>query len=1027
MQEKIVEYVAELDRQYQTGTATEHTYRPALQRLLASMMSELTVTNEPRRIECGAPDYIITDNEMPIGYVEAKDIGTDLNTKAHKEQFNRYLESLDNLIITDYLTFKWYLYGELHQEVTIGQRKGKKFVAEPANFGAFQDLIRSFAASRYQGIGSAEQLAKVLALRARLLANNIAGALKTDEQTGHVSMIGKHLQSFRKVLLRGMMIGEFADIYAQTIAYGMFAAWLNDTTGETFTRSKAERLIPHSNPFLRKFFRYIADDELDVRINWGVDTLANSFNYADRATVQGEFNQKDHDPVIHFFETFLTEYDPALRKSRGVWYTPLPAVRFIIQAVDDILKQDYGLAQGLADSSDRVQILDPALGTGNFLAETIRHVYQSFQNQQGMWQHYVSHHLLPRLNGFEILMAPYAMAHLKLGMLLRQTGYKAPISERLRIYLTNSLEEAHDKTEFLMTDWLSDEANEASRIKRNVPIMVVMGNPPYSGESQNSDEWMDDLMLDYKKEPSGEKLQERNSKWINDDYVKFIRLGQDFIKRNPEGMGVLAFINNHNFLDNPTFRGMRWELLQAFDKIYVFNLHGNSKKKENAPDGGKDENVFDIQQGVSINIFVKAGRKKEGALATVFHSDLYGRRANKFAFLRTKRLKDVKWKKLKPVPPYYFFVAKDFSLQKEYNKGFGVRELFMVNGIGITTAHDEFVIGNKVDLVRRFEEFKSTRPIPELLHEKFNVRKKKGWDIYAGWRNLQKSSSVSEYVESLSYRPFDNRHIFYEDKLVWRCVRAIMQHFLKGDNVGLVTCRQSATNLWTLAFVTKNVVDDSFVSNRTKERGYVFPLYLYPDAEALLENEKRKPNLNDTIVAEFSSRTGLRFIEEKEKTPGTFAPIDLLDYIYAVLHSPIYRERYKEFLKIDFPRVPYPESADKFWALVQLGGKLRRLHLMEGIEPSSNLANFPIAGTNEAETLQYTDGKVRINETQYFDCVPAEVWSFYIGGYQPAQKWLKDRKGQTLNFDDIRHYQKIVSVLKETIEIMNKMDEVMQG
>jgi predicted helicase len=698
---------------------------------------------------------------------------------------------------------------------------------------------------------------------------------------------------------------------------------------------------------------------------------------------------------------------------------PMPAVQFIVEAVDDILKQDFAIPHGLADDSNRVQILDPALGTGTFLAETVRKIYEHFQNQQGMWQSYVSNHLIPRLNGFEILMAPYAMAHLKLEMSLRQSGYRHSTNERLRIYLTNSLEEAYDKTEFLMTEWLSDEANEASRIKQEVPVMVVMGNPPYSGESQNSGEWMDRLLNDYKKEPTGEKLQERNSKWINDDYVKFIRLGQEFVKKN--GEGVLAFINNHSFLDNPTFRGMRWELLKAFDKIFILDLHGNSKKKEVAPDGGKDENVFDIQQGVSINIFVKTGRKKTDSSATVFHCDLYGKRAEKYAILRKKRLQSVKWIKLKPTAPQYFFVAKDFSQQKEYEQGFSVKELFRVNSVGILSMGDSFAFSDsKVEIWKRLELLLDKDYTAIQLNSDYSFGKNYAEFILQAKTKLKLDSNA---LIEIDYRPFEKKWTYFDNKVLWRTRTNVMQHFLKGENVGLVTCRQGATASWELVYVTKKMVDDSFVSNRTKERGYVFPLYLYPPADELMDDVERKPNLNETIVNEMSQRLGLRYT--KEKTKNTFAPIDILDYIYAVLHSPTYRERYKEFLKIDFPRVPYPRDAKKFWKLVKLGEKLRRLHLMEEVAPQSGVANFPIAGTNEVESLRYIDGKVYISDTQYFDHIPSNVWKFYIGGYQPAQKWLKDRKGRTLSFDEIQHYQKIVFVLQETIKTMGAIDALL--
>jgi predicted helicase len=619
IQNVINQYIAELNRLYRAGNATEHTYRFALQQLLENLTSGLTVTNEPKRIACGAPDYIVTRGEIPVGYIEAKDIGVNLNDKAHKAQFNRYKQSLNNLIITDYINFQLFENGDAVASVSIAATDKNGIKADATQFDAFAALVNRFAGYDGQNIQNAEHLSKVMATKARLMANIIENALNSEETDDNNSLDGQ-LKGFREVLIPNITHREFADIYAQTIAYGMFAARLNDETSEKFTRAKAASLIPHSNPFLRKLFHYIAGFDLDERIRWVVDDLADLFNHVDINGIIKEFGKTEHDPIIHFYETFLAEYDPALRKSRGVWYTPQPVVRFIVQAVDDILKQEFGLPQGLSDASTvtmghaplsktyhRVQILDPATGTGTFLAEVVQNIYSRFKSQQGMWQGYATEHLIPRINGFEILMASYAMAHLKLDMLLQQTGYQHSDNKRLRIYLTNSLEEARAKTEIPFAQWLCDEANEASRIKEDVPVMVVLGNPPYSGESQNSGKWMDGLMNDYKKEPSGVRLQEKNSKWINDDYVKFIRYGQYFINKN--GDGILAFINNHSFLDNPTFRGMRYSLLKTFDKIYILDLHGNAKKKETAPDGGKDENVFDIQQGVSINIFVK---KKNG-------------------------------------------------------------------------------------------------------------------------------------------------------------------------------------------------------------------------------------------------------------------------------------------------------------------------------------------------------------------------------------------------------------------------------
>ncbi|MDR1884043.1 MAG: N-6 DNA methylase [Prevotella sp.] len=1038
MQNEIIQYIAELDRLYRTGNATEHSYRPALQRLLENVTTELTVTNEPKRIACGAPDYIVTHGDIPLGYIEAKDIGIDLNGKANREQFDRYRESLGNLIITDYLTFQLFKDGEPVVSVSVGKITPNTIEADTAQLDTFSEMLRLFTGYEGQWIRISEHLSKIMAAKARLLANMIDRALASNEENGTHSL-NDQLTGFRQVLIHDITYREFADVYAQTIAYGMFAAKLNDKTATIFTRGKAAQLIPPSNPFLRKLFQYIAGYDLDSRISWVVDALADLFNHVDIPAILKEFDKKEHDPIIHFYETFLAEYDPALRKSRGVWYTPQPVVRFIVQAVDDILKKDFGLVQGLADASTvtkehpslpaqtyhRVQILDPAAGTGTFLSEVVNNIYAHFKTQQGLWNGYVKEHLIPRMNGFEILMASYTMAHLKLDMLLQQTGYKPTDNKRLRIYLTNSLEEAHPKTETLFAQWLSDESNEASSIKQDVPVMVVLGNPPYSGESQNKStdrkkrNWIETKLDIYKYDDKGIKIP--NTKWINNDYVKFIRFGQYFIEKN--GGGILAYITDNSFLDSSTFKGVRWNLLQTFDNIYILNLHG--KTEENIPNKIKDDNVFDITEGVSINIFIKTGLKDTNALANVYYCDLYGKRNEKYSFLLNNDITSVKWNKLPLDAPHFFFITKNLNNQLEYEKGFGVQELFLKNQGGICSKRDATAFQyRKQDIQSALTDFKNL-PV-EQIKERYKTEKTESRDKKTQYAqsNVINSGIDDKFIKVINYRPFDFRWTYFTDKskgFLAYPVYEIMQHFInKQENIGLITPKINRQISTAYMFIT-NKITDLHILDSEGDSTYIFPLYLYPTTDKLFSDEKRKPNLNEAIVAEISQRLGLPFTEEKEETENTFAPIDILDYIYAVLHSPSYRERYKEFLKIDFPRVPYPQDATQFRKLATLGAKLRRLHLMEGVEPSPDMATYPKEGSNEVEKTQYVSGKVYINDIQYFDNVPPEAWEFYIGGYQPAQKWLKDRKRQILGYDDIVHYQQIIQVLKETGSIMNSI------
>ncbi len=1014
----IQEYIETINKRFRAGISTEHSYRGDLQALLKALAPQVEVTNEPQRIDCGAPDYILTRKNIPVGYIEAKDIGKSLDSKLYKEQFARYQSSLQNLIITDYLEFRLYLDGVFTTSIVLAATESGKIVAKPENFAAFTDLIREF--SRYDGqtIKSASKLSKMMAAKARLLADVIEKALLSDTIEVNTMLneanntLKEQMEGFRQVLIHDITPKQFADIYAQTIAYGMFAARLHDPTLEDFNRKEAAELIPKTNPFLRKLFQYIAGYDLDSRIVWIVDALADLFKATDIAALLKDFGKSTQqlDPVIHFYETFLAEYDPALRKSRGVWYTPEPVVNFIVRAVDEILKTEFGLRDGLADTSKttvavkrattdkrskdgyttqqievhKVQMLDPATGTGTFLAEIVKQIHKQFEGQEGIWSNYVEKHLIPRLNGFEILMASYAMAHLKLDLLLSETGYKPTTDQRFRVFLTNSLEEHHRETGTLFANWLSQEANEANYIKRDTPVMVVLGNPPYSGHSSNKGEWIEKLLEDYKQEPGGGKLKEKNPKWLNDDYVKFIRYGQHFIGKN--GEGVLAFINNHSFLDNPTFRGMRWHLLTTFDRIYILDLHGNSKKKEVCPDGSPDKNVFDIQQGVSINLFVKTGKKKKGELAKVLHYDLYGERADKYDFLWENTLASVGFAELGFSAPQYFFVNKNFDGQNNYEQGFLVNDLFLTNSMGITSGDD----------------FQYVNFSKEILTSAFG----------------------DEFIEKIDYRPFDMRYICYDHSKIARSRSIFMAHLLR-RNVAITLIRRSRSNNFISPFTVNHIVDKCISSSL--DNANIFPLYLYPESGNQITtdgSQQRTPNLNKTIVDEIAASIGLTFTPEKEESAATFAPLDILDYIYAVLHCPGYREKYKEFLKIDFPRVPYPKSQETFRKLAALGAELRQLHLLESPALEQRLTSYPVSGDNFVGKLNYQEGKVYINETQYFDGVPLVAWEFYIGGYQPAQKWLKDRKGKELSFEDVRHYQRIIVALSETNRIMGEIDKI---
>lgn len=1029
VKEILKQYAKAVDEQFLTGIATEHSYRPALQKLLSELLSDCVVINEPARIKCGAPDFIITHKktDQPVFFVEAKDVfDADLDgMKGHKEQFDRYKASLDYIIFTDYLDFHVYEHGEWTQNVRLIEQQGThlRLVADAEE--RFLGIIAHLASSRPQSITSPTKLAQQMAAKARLLAEAVRGAFAEGEESAYDnSQLQAQLDAFRNILIHDLTPESFADIYAQTIAYGMFAARLHDDTPEDFSRHEASNLIPKSNPFLRTIFQQIAGYDLDERIAWIVDDLAQTFLVTDVEKVMKAYtgNALHSDPMIHFYEDFLSAYDPKLRKARGVWYTPQPVVNFIVRAVDEILQRDFHLPMGLADYSKakhevvndyydgtrktsktitreehRVQILDPATGTGTFLAEVVRQIYQKFQGMEGMWQGYVEEHLLPRLHGFELLMASYAVAHLKLDLQLRGLGYDTSNTknQRLRIYLTNSLEEFHPDTGTLWANWLSTEATEANHIKRDCPVMVMVGNPPYNNSSTNNNPWILDKIKDYK-----EGLNERKLN-LDDDYVKFIRLAQDYIERN--GQGIVGFITNNNYIDAVTFREMRHKLLLTFDDIYIIDLHGNTRKKEQAPDGGKDENVFDIMQGVSINIFVRQSDHKQGKLGRVFYKDLYGSRGSKYEYLEAHSLaKDVEWKELDISDPYYFFIPKDFSLKSEYEKGVLIKELMNQYNSGIQTKRDPLNIHfSEVERVVLSTDFQQL-PIEDIVR-KYNVSDSRDWQVSLAKKDLTENRVLSNVM---LYRPFDYRFVNYTGKtkgIMGYPRYELMKHLLR-ENEALCCIRINNRNEETY-FITDKVVDKTLLSS--KDDISFFPLYLYTET---IEGEKRVPNLNPEEWAKFNQAVG------RDTTPE-----ELLHYIYGVLHSPSYRERYKEFLKIDFPRIPLPENEEEFASKGAIGKQLIDLHLMHDAHTWPISTTFPVGGNCLIDAIRYENGCVWINDSQYFGNVPEAAWNAYIGGYQPAQKWLKDRKGRSLSFDDIFHYHHIIYALTQTQRLMSEL------
>ncbi len=1083
-------YLKSIATKLARGDASEHTYRSTLEKLIEALGDDITATNEPKRIKCGAPDFIITKGIVPLGYIETKDIGKSLqaieadakkaNPKtADGKQLKRYLGSLSNLIFTDYLEFRWFYNGEKRLVVRIAQETDSgKIRFEKEKGDEFFKLISAFLETETVSVDSPIALAKKMASIAQLIHDIILKALSDDDKGGNLR---EQMEGFKKVLIHDLSGDQFADMYAQTICYGLFAAVCNHKGKEPFTREKATFELPKTNPFLRKMFGHIAGPELDNRITWAVDDLARILDKADIEAIVRDFGKRTRreDPVVHFYESFLAAYNPNMRVSRGVYYTPEPVVSFIVRSVDHILKKDFGLKDGLADTSKipiyenkkdhngikkkikkgechRVLILDPAVGTGTFLHGVIDHIHEHIvdKGQSGIWCSYVSEHLLPRLFGFELLIAPYAVAHMKLDLQLKELGYDFKAKERLRIYLTNTLEESFEAGHLPFANWIAEEANEAGKIKSEAPVMVILGNPPYKKHSMNmsyiskeitkGEKYIDDwgiknasyaipitkiakrnlrnrihptfigrLIKDYFI-CDGDWIEEKNPKWLQDDYVKFIRFAQWRIEQT--GYGILAFITNHGYLDNPTFRGMRQSLMRTFDDAYILDLHGNAQKKEKCPDGTKDENVFDIKQGVAIAIYVKKLSADQNK-CSVKKADLWGVRekfaensntdkiliGGKYFWLFENNTAIDAFNIINPKTPFYTFTAKDDRLEDEFRIYLQINRILKVKSVGIVTGNDEKAIQFKIEESRRIAK--------DLELANINIKE-------------------------LLFRPFDNRYVLYDKILVTRRRLKVMRHILGAKNIALISARSNKSTEANHFFCT-NRITEAKCGERTTQ-SYIFPLYIYPDPsknDLFISDTQddslggRKPNLAPEFTGELSKKIKMKFVQDgKGDLKKTFGPEDVFNYIYAVFHSPTYRKRYAEFLKIDFPRLPPTSKPALFRALCKLGGQLVGLHLIENYGPE--MTSYPIKGEHQVEKVRYTEpgqgadkGRVWINNEQYFVNVPLEVWGFHIGGYQVCRKWLKDRKGRKLSYDDIKHYQNIVSALSETIRIMAAIDK----
>ncbi|EAJ9114372.1 type ISP restriction/modification enzyme [Campylobacter jejuni] len=1065
----------------------EHTHRTALQNLLQAIkdnqdkQNKISIKQEPNNDKegRGAPDFLITKDFLTLGYIENKRVNANLDNIITSDQILKYTKLSPNIILTDYLRFILLSLNDKNEiiickEVKICSLDEIKSVIKNQSLldtktQELNELFSIFFSKIPNPINSALDFANHLSLRTRILKDEL---LLSIENETLLSLFN----TFKETLYKELSYEEFCDSFAQTLTYSLFLAKLNNDTAKEIDLNNAKKFIPKSFPLIRSMSGFLDDSFENLEnIKWLLEEIINIINHIDITSIIKELNktgEKDlfnrptilsthKDPYLHFYETFLASYDPKLREVRGVYYTPAPVVIFIINAIDEILKQDFNHKKGLSEALDKnITLLDFATGTGTFLLEAFRKALEPISKNS---VNYNPKALIDKFCGFEFLIAPYTIAHLKISQSFKEE-FNSPLNddESLKIALTNTLyfksiskEQNDQNTLFTLID-LTREFKKAQKIKEE-QILIITGNPPYSGASSNKGLYEDEIKISYGLEPSKANLSkeqkkyinlyfqektkqntntfkaiyekhklenEKNPKWLLDDYVKFIRFAQS--KIDSQESGIFAFISNNSFLDNPTFRGMRYSLMQSFDKIYILNLHGDTRKKEKAPDGSKDDNVFDIMQGVSINIFIKQNSKAKNT--KIYYHDLYGKRKDKYEFLYENDLNSIKWTLVKNNEPFYLFLPQNNDLLEEYNKGISVKDMFMLSGVGICSKRDNIVFhNNKENLMQLLKDF-NTKTKDELYKIYDIGEDSRDWKLDSAIKAVNKNcDNLENFIKKCHYRPFDKKWTYYiENSKAFMAypVYDIFEHFLENENIGLICDRGTKLNNIDNIFISSKIIDLHLVGSGS----YIYPLYLYPTTRSKKFLKKENPNFNEknfTSKIENFKESFRAFIDElyKEK----FSPQNILGYIYAVLFHKIYREKYLDFLKIDFPKIPFTKDKNTFKNLSKLGLKLVNLHLLKNDELDFNVGEAlfkDIKNKNfKIQKIKYNKDtkELFINESLYFTKVSPEIYEFKIGGYAVLDKYLKSHKEEDI---DHKHFTLIIQTLDETLKIQDEISKI---
>jgi len=1017
---------------------TEHSHRPALKDLVESLAgAKVNILHEPRHEgKFGSPDFKITNTESIIGYIENKKIDENLDKIVKSDQIKKYQSLSDNILITNYIEWIWIKEGKIQQRETLcflTDIENKKAKLDSIKVSVVEKLIKSFLSQAPKEIADAKLLAEALAVRAKLLKDFLLDELKRQEVEHTEGRLFQLYETFKTFFFHELTVSEFSDAFAQNLVYGLFLAKLNADLNP-INLNNVWDYIPSSFELIKELVDFLKELKRDEyrETKWIVEEVLTIMNNLDLMAIHESlsFSKRKkgteyYDPYIYLYEKFLAAYDKKLRKAKGVYYTPPQVVNFIVRAIDDILINTFKIKDGLGDRN-KVTVLDFATGTGTFLVEVLQQIFDKLPLGSGKRDLVVKEHILKNIFGFEYLIAPYTIAHLKLSQFLKDSGYILEDKERLQIFLTNTLDPVDIQHRIPFLPALTEESKQAQKIKDN-PILVITGNPPYSYVSKNNSTWISNKIKEYYF-VDGKPLGERNPKGLQDDYVKFIRFAQDKMDKVEEG--IVGIITNHTFLFNPTFPGMRQSLMKTFNQMYFINLHGNAKMKEKTPEGGKDENIFDIEQGVAISIFIK----KKGLPKKVFYSDFYGSRKNKYERSLEETIKSIEWKELTPNSPTYLFQPINEELKKEYNECWSLLKIFKLSSSGIKTHRDHFAYAfEKIELEKRIADFKDEKISDEKISEKYSIKDTRDWKLKLNRERNLKLNNPNQYYQECNYRPFDIRNIFFHETIVELPRKEIMFN-IQEKNIALISGRAGQVtggDEWNLSFITDKLAD---VNLFYRGGAVLFPLYILRNGTEVMFFEKNKIYVNEPKV--YYGKEGKEFYKEenfskqfsefiKENHKDT-KPETVLAYIYSILHSPTYRSKYAEFLKIDFPRIPFTDDKKVFKELSELGNELIKVHLLE-TEIKNSVGNFLGEGNNTVEKISFgvekKIGKLFINKTQYFNNVSEEIFEFNIGGYPVLHKYLSERKGMKL-YLELEHVEMVIKALDFTIKQMNKIDKL---